>query len=234
MPQDDRLDGLETNWSLIREACRETTLHAAPARAALVVRYLPAISSYVAAIVRDAELGQDLTQDICARLMNGDFSKVDETRGRFRDYLKTAVRNVAKNHWRSEKVRSTQQLPEALESDSTDEDHWVTAWRSTVLEMTWRAMDAWQRKTPRAVGATLLKIRAEHPDAPIDEITGRLNDAMQLSLAVGAVRTQLHRARTRFAQLLVAEVTRTLRESTPEQVQEELAALGLLPYVSVD
>lgn len=231
MSQEDRLDGLETNWSLIREACRDTTLHAAPARAALVVRYLPAITSYVSAIVRDDEVGQDLTQDVCARLMNGDFGNADRSRGRFRDYLKTAVRNVARNHWRREKVRATQELPESLQSDSGNEELWVAAWRSTVLDMAWRAMEAWERKTPGRLGATLLRIRADRPDATIEEVADLANESSPTPLATGAVRTQLHRARNRFAQLLIAEVARTLRNPTPERVQEELAELGLLPYL---
>ncbi len=235
MSQEDRLDGLETNWAMIREACRETTLHAAPARAALVIRYLPAISSYVTAIVRNDDLGQDLTQDVCARLMKGDFSTVDEQRGRFRDYLKTAVRNVARSHWRREKVRATETLPEALTSrNSEDEQRWVAAWRTTVLEMTWRAMEAWERNTDGAIGATLLRIRAEHPDAPIAHIGTQLNNASKTSLSANAVRAQLHRARTKFAQFLVTEVARTLQEPTPDKVQEELGALGLLSYLPTE
>ncbi|MFK7819783.1 MAG: RNA polymerase sigma factor [Planctomycetaceae bacterium] len=227
----DRFDAVETNWSLIREACRDTTVHAAPARAALVVRYLPAISRYVAAIVKDEAASQDLTQDVCARLMNGDFSGADQERGRFRDYLKTAVRNIARNHWRQEKRRSASPLPESLAEDSPNEDAWVVAWRGNVLDMTWRAMDAWERKTPGAIGSQLLRLRASMPNDSMEKIAAGLEQVAGELLKPNAIRTQLHRARSRFAQFLLAEVTRTLKEPTEQQLQEELAALGLLEYL---
>lgn len=231
-PVNDRLDAVETNWSLIREAARETTLHATPARAALVVRYLPAITRYVTAIVRDESTGQDLTQDICARLMNGDFSGADKSRGRFRDYLKTAVRNIARTHWRREKLRTVQELPESLTQESLDEEAWVAAWRSAVLDMAWRAIQTWERKTTGAIGYTLLKLRADHPEDSLADLTTRLNSVTHGDYAINALRTQLHRARTRFAELLLREIARTLTDPSPEQLQEELAVLGLLEYVA--
>lgn len=230
----ERFDAVETNWSLIREACRETTMHAAPARATLVLRYLPAISHYVAAIVRDESVSQDLTQDVCARLMNGDFSGADEQRGRFRDYLKTAVRNIAKNHWRQEKRRSTAPLPDSLKENSPNEAAWVSAWRSAVLDMTWRAMEAWERKTPNAIGHTLLRLRVDLPDVPLDQIAAKLEQQTGKAHRLNAIRTQLHRARSRFAEYLLAEVARTLADATPEALQEELAALGLLGYIPAE
>ena len=47
--------------------------------------------------------------------------------------------------------------------------------------------------------------------------------------AVG-VRQTLHRAREKFGALLLDEVIHSLENPGPEQVEEELAELGLLDY----
>ncbi len=46
-----------------------------------------------------------------------------------------------------------------------------------------------------------------------------------------AYRQQLHRARERFAQLLVEEVSQTLARFDRDELEIELADLGFLPFV---
>jgi RNA polymerase sigma-70 factor (ECF subfamily) len=45
-----------------------------------------------------------------------------------------------------------------------------------------------------------------------------------------AVRQALHRARDRFADLLLEEIRHSLTEPTPDRLEEELLDLGLLDY----
>jgi len=49
-------------------------------------------------------------------------------------------------------------------------------------------------------------------------------------LTAAGVRQTLHRARVKFAELLVAEVGRSLETSMPDRIEQELIDLGLLPY----
>ena len=50
-------------------------------------------------------------------------------------------------------------------------------------------------------------------------------------LSAEAFRKQLSRARHRFAELLINEVSRTIADVTPELLAEELHDLGLMKYV---
>jgi RNA polymerase sigma-70 factor (ECF subfamily) len=60
--------------------------------------------------------------------------------------------------------------------------------------------------------------------------------AEQLSAELGKpvnaawVRQVLHRAREKFADILMQEVLRTLREPTVDRLEEELIDIGLLEY----
>ena len=46
-----------------------------------------------------------------------------------------------------------------------------------------------------------------------------------------AARQQLRRARVKFAELLIEEIADGLEDASPDDVEEELAALGLMDYV---
>ena len=69
-----RLDAIATRWTLLQEAHAAENASSVEARQALVLRYLPAIRRYVAAIVRQDDLAQDMTQEVVVRLMSGGFS----------------------------------------------------------------------------------------------------------------------------------------------------------------
>jgi hypothetical protein len=49
-------------------------------------------------------------------------------------------------------------------------------------------------------------------------------------LTAAGVRQTLHRAREKFADFLLDEVTHSLREPTSDQLEEELIIVGLLEY----
>ncbi len=50
------------------------------------------------------------------------------------------------------------------------------------------------------------------------------------SFTAAGVRQILHRAREKFAQLLLDEVTESLENPTPEQLEQELVELSLLDF----
>jgi RNA polymerase sigma-70 factor (ECF subfamily) len=54
----------------------------------------------------------------------------------------------------------------------------------------------------------------------------------ELGSAVAAtwVRQTLHRARERFAELLLEEIRQTLKEPAADEIEEELASIGLAAY----
>jgi RNA polymerase sigma-70 factor (ECF subfamily) len=59
-----------------------------------------------------------------------------------------------------------------------------------------------------------------------EQLTGRMGRPLT---AVG-VRQTLHRAREKFAALLLDEVRQSLEDPRTEQLEEELVELGLLDY----
>ena len=81
------------------------------------------------------------------------------------------------------------------------------------------------------VSYTLLRLRARYPDDDTGQLAGRLAGAVGRDYQLAAVRQQLRRARLRFAQLLVEEVSRSLDEPTPDRVEQELVDTGLMEYI---
>src|SRR5262245_48930499 len=91
-----RLDAMSTRWSLLRRAHEDSTASAKDARNALVMRYSAAIRRYVGAIMRDDATADEVAQDVIVRMLQGNFAGANADRGRFRDFLKTAIRNTVK------------------------------------------------------------------------------------------------------------------------------------------
>lgn len=229
-----RLDMINTQWSLVRRAHGDASLTAEEARRALVLRYSPAVRRYVGAIVRNDAEADDLAQDVVLRLMRGDFGGADASRGRFRDLLKTSLRNMVRNHWAKQNRRrpadvEVHDLP--LEAESAADDPWLEAWRNNLLDLTWANLEDYERTHKGSVAFTVLRLRADHPDDSSDELAGKLSAILGKPVRADSVRQQLKRARDRFAELLVKQVADVLDDPAPDRIQEELSDLGLLDRI---
>jgi len=228
-----RLDAIPTLWSVVRGAhAAGAPPSAVAARQALVLRYAKAIRRYVGGVVRSGEDADELAQEVVVRLMKGDFGGADPDRGRFRDLLKTAVRNLTRNHWAKESRRrgSDAGLDRLAAPDDAD-DAWEAEWRATVLDHAWAALQAHERSHPKPPTYTLLRLRVESPDATGDELAAALAAKTGHPVRADACRQLLRRARLRFAEALVAELRAGLADPSPARLAEELAALGLREYV---
>jgi RNA polymerase sigma factor (sigma-70 family) len=200
----------------------------------LVLRYAAAVRRYVGGILSKPEDADELAQDVVVRLLRGDFAGADPERGRFRDLLKTAVRNMIHNHW----ARQNRRCPVAMDlerlpgpTDDSLDASWLAAWQTTILDHAWSALNDFEQAHPRTHAYTLLRLRAEAPDATSEELAARLSATTGTTIRLDACRQMLRRARLQLAQTLVKEVEMGLAEPTPERVEEELASLGLLDYV---
>src|SRR5258707_8610316 len=94
----DRLSGIQTHWSEL--------LNAAHGPQDLLLRYFGAAQRYLLAIVQDPVTAEELAQDFAVRFLRGDFCGADRTKGRFRDFLKTCLRNQVRDHWRRTQKRA--------------------------------------------------------------------------------------------------------------------------------
>ncbi len=227
-----RLEAIGTRWSLVQQAHTGTAnREATAARQALVLRYATAIRRYVGGMIRQTDDADELAQDVVMRLMKGDFGGADPKRGRFRDLLKTAVRNMVHNHWDKSNRRKTTDAELDTIGQPNDDSNWDHEWQSQVLALAWAGMKEFERKNPTNPAFTLLQLRTKFPDDTSDELAKRLSTATKTTVRADTCRQMLRRARLRFAEILVTELGIGLADPSPARVAEELAALGLLEYV---
>ncbi|MBO0698600.1 MAG: sigma-70 family RNA polymerase sigma factor [Zavarzinella sp.] len=227
-----RLSGVQTLWSQLRLAHDDGSDARQAAREALLRRYAGAVRRYLIAVVRDREAADDLAQEFALRFLRGDFRNADPGRGRFRDYVKVAVLNLVNDHHRRQKARPVPVPPEDLNrADSADSDDGVfrECWGDELLGRAWKALAAVERETGRPLH-TVLKLRATHPKASSTELAAQVGARLGKAVTPAGVRQTLHRAREKFAELLLDAVADTLDTATRDRLGEELEELGLLDY----
>ncbi|HXY34843.1 MAG TPA: sigma-70 family RNA polymerase sigma factor, partial [Planctomycetaceae bacterium] len=197
------------------------------------LRYSKAIRTYVRAILQDDGRADEIAQDAIVRLLSGDFAGADPNRGRFRDLLKVSVRNMARNYWESENRRRSAavDVEEVAGAEVSEDPNWLASWRQNALDLTWSALEQFERSQPDSSAVVLLRLRAAFPEAGSEELAERLSEKTKRSVTPESVRQQLRRARVKFAELLIEEIADGLEDASPDDVEEELAALGLMDYV---
>jgi RNA polymerase sigma factor (sigma-70 family) len=218
----DNLDLITTHWSALRDCNR------------FLLRYAQAVRGYLLALLGNAEDADDVAHDFFVRVVERGFVRADPDRGRFRDYLKIAVRNAALSHLR--RRRRQPRTADALQYTVADAEgaanrEWLREWQACVLERAWRALERHQRAAPDNLFHTVLRLHVEHPEDDSRALADRVAAASGRPLSSDAYRKQLSRARRLFAQLVVQEVAQTLECPTHEEVLEELAEIGLLDHV---
>src|SRR5262245_58076609 len=193
------LDQISTLWPLITD----------PAR--FVLRYAPAIRGYLAALLKDSDLLDEVIQDFLLHIVQNRFVPEQVTRGRFRDYLKACVRNAALTALRKRRLaQADEALLAALTApdDPADEAsrEWSGEWRRTLLARSWDQLLAQQSRSPGNHSHRVLRLAVDHPDDETVALTERLAEETGCRLTLEAFRQQLSRARRRFAELLLEEV----------------------------
>jgi RNA polymerase sigma-70 factor (ECF subfamily) len=221
-----RLSGIVTQWSLIFQAHAKAS-GAAPARERLLERYAGAAYRYLLGAVRDPDAAADLCQEFALRFLRGDFRRADPGRGRFRDYLRTALVHLVTDHHRSRQLRPGPLAPDvpAPADAAPGEADFLAGWREELLDRTWKALAESQ-----PVSHAALRLRVAEPGLSSAEMAVRLSAELARPLTAESVRKALQRAHARFADLLLDEVARGLDDASPAALEEELRALDLLKY----
>src|SRR5262249_6896998 len=148
----------------------------------------------------------------------------DPKRGRFRDYLKTALRHMAHNHWEAEKRAKVRvplsedetQLAAPAESPAESDAAFLTAWREEILARVWDAMQRIEEETG-APCYSLMRLKTEQPHLHSARLAELVAPKLGKVLSEAALLQAVRRARVRFADLLVAEVERTLGTPGPAE-----------------
>ena len=231
---EEHIEAIQTRWSLIRNAhLTGQPDSASEARRLLLMRYAPAIRRYLGGIVRNDDEADELSQDVMLRLMRGDFAGADPGRGRFRDLLKTAIRNMVRSSWQKSGQRRTVDAELDLignQDEATQDAEWTQLWRKSVLDHAWNRMLAEEGGKPGSAYHAL-KLKTESPDASSEALAEKLSRSTGTVIRADNCRQILRRARARFAAHLLDEVRAGLDSESDDRLQEELAALGLLELV---
>ena len=232
---DQHLSQIATHWTMVFQAHQDTADAVRAAQEKLLRRYCGAIYRYLLGALRDPDAADELSQEFALRFVKGYFRRAEPGRGRFRDYVKMVLSNLITDHRKRQGGR-----PDALPDGSlgpasaesvhyVSDEEFVARWREELLNRTWEALAAVEAKTG-SLFHSVLRYRASHPDATSEQMAAGLGAQLGRTLAAATVRQTLHRAREKFADLLLEEVARSLETDDAERLEQERVELNLLPY----
>jgi RNA polymerase sigma-70 factor (ECF subfamily) len=230
----DNLADIATHWSVVRQAHQGSGAAVDRAREALMERYSGAVYRYLLGALRDRDAADDLFQEFALRFLRGDFRNADPERGRFRNFVKTALYHLIVDYQNRRRVGPAP-LPAREQADTTppdlhySEQEFVASWRAEVFSRAWQALDE-ECRTGGQPFYDILRSRAEEPDLSSAAMAAKLSERLGRQLTSTWVRQNLHRARERFADLLLDEIARSLDDPSKERLEEELIDVGLHEY----
>lgn len=205
----------------------------------LALRYQRAIQRFLCKVVKDEDTAADLTQNVLVKLLRGDFGRW-EGRGRFRDYLKAAVRHEAITFLQSSRKLAVADLRAEADPNGTLDELWDAEWAREVKTLAWHNLLRYQLRHRRGVNQhrrsanvfyTLLRLWVKHPRDRIPDLTRRLAEKTGRPFTESNVRQQLTRARGKFVELLKQEVLKGLPADDSAALDQELLTQNLAHYV---
>jgi RNA polymerase sigma-70 factor (ECF subfamily) len=226
---------LTTRWTQVL-AAKGASTHAGKALADLCAAYYAPVQSYIARTAHDLGDARDLTQEFFASLLAGRMiAGAEREKGRFRGYLLGAVKHhLADTRDRIHAVKRGAQhehvplvsgtdtspghecsVPEPQAPDAFFDRQWGLA----VLDLALAALAAEHDRQGKADQFQLLKpwLTGDVGGMSQAEVASRLG------VSEGAVKVAIHRLRSRFRDLVKAEIAQTV--STEEEAREELRYL---------
>jgi Sigma-70 region 2 len=229
---DQRLSRISTLWSLVAQAHQGPPEAVTRAQCVLMERYAGAVQRYLLGALRDRDAADELFQEFCLRFLRGDFRRADPQRGRFRDFVKTALFHLIVDHQRTRPASAalTGQEPARAPAPGTEADQaFLKSWREQLMDRAWLGLADIERKTGQPCH-TVLRLRTDQPLLSSSALAEQLGARLGKTIAVTALRQALYRAREKFIDLLLAEVEQSLDEPSREGLEQELTDLGLLSY----
>jgi RNA polymerase sigma-70 factor (ECF subfamily) len=186
-------------------------------------------------VIGDDHAAEDLAQEFALRFVRGDFHRLDPGRGRFRNFVRGVLQNLIADHFRARRVapgplpRDSAIVPAGGHPSPAPDPEFERHWRDELLDRAWEELQRAQPPTGSPFYAAL-RWRAEYPDRPAAEGADALSRDLGRPVTADSFRQTLHRAREKFAELLLTEVAFSLGTDAPAEVEQELADLGLLTY----
>ena len=224
-----------THWSHVLAAGGTNSHAGRPALCRLLETYWYPLYAFIRRKGRDADDACDLTQEFLARLLERNLlSAADPAKGKFRTFLLTALDRFLVDEWRREgrQKRGGGSVPLSLSvldaegryrlepaDTATPERLYERRWAMTLLDQALKHLE--EECTAAGRGALFAAVKpvlvGEDPLRPYAAI------AAEFKIKEGALKTQIHRLRSRFRTILRAEIAQTL--SDPTDVDEEIQHL---------
>ena len=222
-----------TRWSIVAAAGAADSQRAQRALEHLCTAYWHPLYAFVRRHGHAPHDAQDLTQEFFARLLAHYYlGDADPAKGRFRSFLLGALKHFLSDEWdraRAQK-RGGGQQPISLDAESAEtryqlepadessaekiyERRWALALLDQVLK---RLRDEFTRDGKEHVFDEL-KSALTGGKVPYPEIAARLD------VKEGAVRTAIHRLRTRYRDIVRSEIAETV--ASPAEVDAEMQHL---------
>ena len=234
--RESRISRIETLWSVVHKAHDDDQSVSSTAQERLLDIYGGAIKRYLLTALGDETAAHDLYQEFALKLIKGDFHRTTPEKGKFRFFVKTVVRNLIMTHYRKQNrdaksAFAVEDLQVANESDCNDQQDQMfsESWRDDLLFRTWQTLADHQRRNDTSYYTTL-HLRVSHPELNGDEFAAKLSEELGREVKPATARVQLHRAREKFATLLIDDVANSLENNSRETVEQELIDLGLIEY----
>ena len=225
-----------THWSLVLAAGDSHDPRSREALAELCVAYWYPVYVLVRHLGNDAVAAQDLTQGFFVELLEKKTLAVaSPDRGRFRAFLKTAVRNYL-SHERERaqaQKRGGGRAPIALDLEAAETRYRSEPGRNqnpeSLFEKRWartlmtRALEALRKEFENSPNEE--RYRQLEPYLTGSAAPGRSYDelARELDMSAAAIRTAVRRLRKRYGEFLRLEVGRTV--SSADEIDQELRHL---------
>jgi DNA-directed RNA polymerase specialized sigma24 family protein len=223
-----------TQWGLVTTASVEGAAGGKAALEALYRSYCYPIYAFIRTRGYGRQDAQDLTQDFFVHLLEkGTLGRADRHRGRFRSFLLGALDYFLAHA--AERARAQKRGGDCqfvyLDDDAAETRYQFAAPEGMTAEKTFET-----RWAATLIEAALVRLRCEFQSEGNDRFFDALQRfllgeeeasykqvAERLGLSIGALKTAIHRMRSRYRALVRDEVARTV--ATPDQVEEELRCL---------
>jgi RNA polymerase sigma-70 factor (ECF subfamily) len=222
-----------TRWSLVIEAGLLTSPQARAALADLCSAYWYPLYAFIRRKGNDPDRAHDLTQGYFARLLEkGIIARADQSKGRFRAFLRADCQHFLFDQHRRRTVREGVISPVSIDGHDAENRYrfepadaltpdrlFDRAWASTLLD---RVLDLLVREYSakgRSGVFDRLKISLTQGKGAVPAATL----AAQLGTTEAAVHTAVHRLRKRYREILQEQIAATLHD--PSEMDDEIRSL---------
>jgi RNA polymerase sigma-70 factor (ECF subfamily) len=229
-----RLSHISTLWSLVCRAHRGSPEETKSSRQQLLERYGAAVERYLRKMLGDRDAANEVFQNFALNLLRGDLGGADPKRGRFRNFVKGTLFHLIADYRKQRRdfpgtLPVGDAEPEADLEEYEPDRQFEESWCDELLARAWAALAKIEAKTGQPLYA-VLRFRADHSQMRSPQMAEELAALLGRPFTAAGARQTLHRAREKFADLLLEEVTHSLDNPTDEQLEQELMDLGLLHY----